>query len=381
MRTIVVGAGIVGTSVAHALLARGHDVTLVEGKGVAAGTTSTSYAWINSHKKHPESYHALNYEGLKHWTKTIAPEHPETVQLNGHVEFALDNEHRTTLTQRLERLQSLDYAARWITADEARQLRPVEIPDDALIGFFPWEGHAYPHLLCRLLIAQMQQNPSFSLIVDPATSVSRSEGRVRLQSGTELVADAVVLAVGNETTKLTATAGVELPMIPREVGGAAFGYLAYVQAPGHGLNGPLTSDHLNIRPNGEDALILQALDLDVSADPDKEVPPQIGEEFMRRLRTLLASDAAELDEMRVGHRVIPGDGLTVAGPATDAPDNPLWIAVTHSGVVLGPWLGEALAEEITTGKTNPLFEDFRPSRFSATAQIPAYAAPRKPGDQ
>lgn len=381
MKIIVVGAGIMGTSLAHALLKRGHEVVLIEAEGVASGTTSTSYAWINSHKKHPESYHALNFEGLRYWTRKVAPEHPDTVELNGHVEFALDQNHRETLTQRLERLRSLDYAAHWITAEEARQLTPVEIPDRALIGFFPWEGHSYPDLLARTRAEQMAQNPAFSLVIDQVVAVSRTEGQVELASGTELSGDVVVLAVGNATTELAATAGVPVPMVPREAGGAAFGYLAYLQAPQHGLRGPVTTDALNLRPDGDDGLILQALDLDITAAPDHPVDQQVGKTFMTRLGNLLPGVNAKLREVRVGYRVIPGDGLTVAGPATGEAENRLWIAVTHSGVVLGPWLGEALAEEIITGESNLLLEDFRPSRFAEDRTIPAYAAPRKPGDQ
>ncbi|WP_300343565.1 FAD-binding oxidoreductase [Nesterenkonia sp.] len=381
MKTIVVGAGIVGVSVAYSLLRRGHDVALVEAEDVAAGTTSTSYAWINSHKKHPKSYHALNYEGLKHWTHVVSAQHPETVMLHGHVEFAVEQEHRSTLEQRVERLQSLDYAARWITPAEAAERTPVHIPQDALVALFPWEGHAYPQLLAASRVAEMRRSPGFSLIIDPVVSVSRTEGKVSLLSGTELRGDVVVLAVGNSTTELAAEAGVRLPMVPKEVGGAAFGYLAYVRAPGHSLQGPITSDHLNFRPNGDDGLILQALDLDPTANPALVPEPQIGEELLRRLHALLPSAEAQLEEVRVGYRVIPGDGLTVAGPATGEPENRLWIAVTHSGVVLGPWLGEALAEEISTGQQNPLFEEFRPTRFASAEQLPAYAAPRKPGDQ
>lgn len=381
MKSIVVGAGIVGVSVAYSLLNRGHEVTLIEAEGIAAGTTSTSYAWVNSHKKHPESYHALNYEGLKHWTRVISAQQPETVTLHGHVEFAVDQEHQTTLRQRLERLQSLDYAARWLTPEEAAELTPVQIPQGALVALFPWEGHAYPQRLAASRVAEMRRSPDFSLIIDPVVTVSRTEGTVGLRSGTELRGDVVILAVGNSTTELAAEAGVRLPMVPKEVGGAAFGYLAYVQAPAHGLQGPVTSDRLNLRPDGEDGLILQALDLDSTADPTLRPETQIGEEFIRRLRALLPSVSAQLEEVRVGHRVIPGDGLTVAGPATEEPDNRLWITVTHSGVVLGPWLGEAVAEEISTDRANPLFDDFRPHRFASAEQVPAYAAPRNPGDQ
>lgn len=381
MRIITIGAGIVGTSLAYSLVNRGHEVTLVEANAVAAGTTSTTYAWINSHKKYPDSYHALNLNGLLHWKRVISSEQPEVVEFGGHVEFAVDQEHRNALAQRLVRLQKLSYPARWITLEEGRQRASVEIPEDAVVGFFPWEGHAYPDQLTQSRVQRMNENPAFTLILDAVVSVSRLDGRVELASGDTLSADVIVLATGAETSHLAATAGVSLPMIDREVGGATFGYLAYVNAPGHQLRGPVTTDRLNLRPNGKDGLILQALDMDNTANPREQPTPDVGRRFMTRLEELLPDRQAHLHEVRVGTRVIPGDGLTVAGAATDESENRLWVAVTHSGVVLGPWVGEALADEICNSEPNPLLEDFRPTRFSNAGRMPPYTAPRRPGDQ
>lgn len=383
MKTLVIGAGIVGVSVAYSLLRRGHAVTLIEAEGIAAGTTSTSYAWINSHKKHPDSYHVLNAEGVRHWADAITAEHPAAVEFNGHVEFASGADHRAGLARRMERLQGLRYPARWITPEQARELVPVRIPHDALVGFFAGEGHAYPRRLVSARVESMRRNPAFELLIDPVHSVSLHQGRVTMRSGTELAGDAVVLAAGHATERIAATAGITMPMVPAEPGGAAFGYLGYVEAPGHGLRGPVTSDRLNLRPDGADGLILQALDLDGTADPGREAPPGIGAEFMARLRLVMPEHPAQLTAVRVGHRVIPADGLTVAGPVSEDAGGRLWIAATHSGIVLGPWLGEVLAEEITTGARDPRLADFRPSRFagSGSGPVPGYAAPRKPGEQ
>lgn len=381
MKTLVIGAGIVGVSVAYSLLRRGHAVTLIEAEGIAAGTTSTSYAWINSHKKHPDSYHVLNDEGRRHWADVIAAEHPAAVEFNGHVEVASGAEHRADLARRVERLQSLRYPARWITPEQARELVPVRIPHEALVAFFPGEGHAYPRPLVSARVESMHRNPAFELLIDPVVSVSAHQGRVTTRSGKELEGDAVVLAAGHATSQIAATAGIAVPMVPAESGGAAFGYLGYAEMAGHGLRGPVTSDHLNLRPDGADGLILQALDLDGTADPDRDAPPGIGAQFMARLRHVMPEHPAHLKAVRVGHRVVPADGLTVAGPAIEDAHNRLWIAATHSGIVLGPWLGEVLAEEITAGARDPRLADFRPSRFAGPGAVAGYAAPRKPGDQ
>lgn len=387
MKVIVVGGGIVGTSLAHSLIRRNHEVLLVEAEDIGSGTTSTSYAWLNSHKKHPESYHAINSQGLQHWAETLVPARPDIGELNGHVEIAVDKEHRRTLSQRLERLHSLGYRAEWITPSEARGLVPLQIPEDSLVGHFPGEGHAYPQQLTKQLMEEMQQSFRFTLVREAAISVSPDTAALTLASRRVLDADVVALCTGNATTDLAATAGVQVPMVPRDVGGAAFGYLGYAQAPTHGLRGPVTTDLINLRPNGPDSLLLQSLDLDATADPASPVSEEVRIEMLQRAKALLPDQQVQLDDVRVGHRVIPGDGLTVAGPApTHRESEHLWISVTHSGIVLGPWLGETIAEEISGGAPHPLLEDFRPDRFhTRDAQVRpeegSYRAPRQPGDQ
>ena len=62
--TIVIGAGIVGASIAYHLARRGADVTIVDRVGAAAGATGKSFAWINAHHIESEAYHRLRYQSL-----------------------------------------------------------------------------------------------------------------------------------------------------------------------------------------------------------------------------------------------------------------------------------------------------------------------------
>ena len=40
-----------------------------------------------------------------------------------------------------------------------------------------------------------------------------------------------------------------------------------------------------------------------------------------------------------------------------------YLAVTHSGVTMSPFLGAAVADEIVHGRQRPELADFRPARF------------------
>src|SRR5207248_10672435 len=64
MRCIVIGAGIIGTTVALRLAQRGAAVTLLDQGLPGGGTTGTTFAWVNASAKEPRSYFDLNAAGM-----------------------------------------------------------------------------------------------------------------------------------------------------------------------------------------------------------------------------------------------------------------------------------------------------------------------------
>ena len=65
IKTIVIGAGVMGASVAYRLAQAGAAVTVLEATRIGGGTSGISFAWTNAHKKPPKPYHDLNVAGMK----------------------------------------------------------------------------------------------------------------------------------------------------------------------------------------------------------------------------------------------------------------------------------------------------------------------------
>ena len=61
---MVIGAGVLGASVAARLAKTGMHVTLLEADQPGRGTSRWSFAWVNSNDKGPRPYHDLNHAGL-----------------------------------------------------------------------------------------------------------------------------------------------------------------------------------------------------------------------------------------------------------------------------------------------------------------------------
>lgn len=387
-RIVVIGGGILGTSIALGLSQRGAQVAILEAETLGSGTTSTSYGWVNANGKEPDSYYAINRAGIQAHQVFSAEATQGTGWYygTGHVEMAADESHEADLRRRAETLSARGYQVEELTAEGARQLEPaLRVPHRCRLALhFPQEGHVYPLLymaetVTRLRAAGVQ-------IIEGARVAgfdSAATGTVvRTESGSSYPADQVVVAAGRWTQQVAQRAGGHVPLAGYTgPGDVTVGYLARTNVLPVKLARLLTTPWLNARPEGGGRLVIQALDLDASAEPGNvpAVDSEVAGEFLTRLDNILyGSSGARIDELLVGQRVMPADGKTIASPVPGV--NWMYAVATHSGVTLAPYLGQAVAGELF-GDTDPLLQDFRLSRFAEGAPVKPPRGPRKPGEQ
>lgn len=385
MDVVVIGAGVVGASIAARLAVRGATVTLVDKNWPGTGTSATSYAWVNSNGKQPRSYFDLNLGGV-HAHHELAAGGVEWLRATGHVEFAVDGAHQADLRARMRRMSDQGYAVEEVTPKRAQALLPdMNIPDDCgTIAFFPQEAYCFPLRYLAHMLAQATRAGATVNSQAEVTGLRRrgAGAEVALGDGSVLGADVVVSAVGKWTGEIADLAGVRIPMLRFSApGDVTVGYLLETDPLPVELDRVATSPWLNVRPAGGGRLLLQALDLDASADPHNvpSASSPLAVEFLTRLRAVMRNtEAATIRRVMVGERAMPADGHTVVGSLPDAPW--LYVVATHSGVTLAPLLGKAVADEIF-GTEEPLFADYRPHRFLSTEPISPPRRPRKPGEQ
>jgi glycine/D-amino acid oxidase-like deaminating enzyme len=91
--------------------------------------------------------------------------------------------------------------------------------------------------------------------------------------------------------------------------------------------------------------------------------PALAEAVIARIgQKLRGQPEVQLAQVKLGQRPVPMDGLPVVGAVPDAPG--IFVAVMHSGVTLGPLIGQLLAEEILQAKPSPLLSQFRATRYA-----------------
>ena len=370
MRVAVVGCGLIGAAVARELQRRGARTVVYEARRPGAGTSGTTFAWVNAHDKQPRAYHDLNVAGMEAHLELQAQASSKDRWLfpTGNLVWADDPAGVDRLSRRADRLVSWGYPVQVLTPDEALELEPVLRIGDRVdrVLLFPTEGHALPAvLLDRLLGEALQLGAELRCPARVERVTPTPNGiTLRLAGGSTDTVDVAVCCAGRLSTGVLASAGFPLPLVDHETPGSpALGLLAYTRPAPIRLGRLLTTPRLNVRPDGGGCLTLQALDLDATADPASPVDAAgpVGREFLRRLGDVLrGGDRVELEEVRVGQRVIPADGFTVAGYIDDGAR--LYVVTTHSGVTLAPLLGRMAAAEIVDGSVQDLLGPFRPQR-------------------
>jgi glycine/D-amino acid oxidase-like deaminating enzyme len=354
VRVVIVGAGVVGGSVAYRLAAGGADVALVDAGRPGSGTTARSFAWLNGNDKQPTAYGQLNAEGIAAHHR-LAADLGRSPWLHPTGNLMVTRDDPDPLEARVARLRALDYPAELVDVARAAALEPaVDFAGARAIAWFPAEAWAHGPTLATVLAEAAAERGAR---VMAGASVVGLDGRgVALASGERLEADAVVLAAGRFTDRLGALAGLHVPLRPTS------GLLAVTSPVVGGPSRVVYTPELHFRPDGGGRYVLQADDGDrsVSADSPEEPAqlPMCGVLLERARRYVPALGAARVESARVGTRPMPVDGLPIVGPAVAG----LYVVVTHSGMTLGPLLGELAAAELLGAEADARLAPYRPRR-------------------
>src|SRR5580704_7436207 len=191
IRTIVIGAGVMGASVAYRLAQAGATVTVLEATRIGGGTSGISYAWTNAHPKPPKPYHDLNVAGMKAHA-ALREEFGATPWWHGGGSLEWEAESgRAAQRENIEQLLAWGYAAEWIDRNQVLELEPDIDPatiGDAPVAYFPEEGWLDPVVYAHAMLSAARRRHGAKIIcgarvTDLMITADRVRG-VRLADGT-----------------------------------------------------------------------------------------------------------------------------------------------------------------------------------------------------
>jgi sarcosine oxidase, subunit beta len=349
---IVVGAGVVGASVAFHLTERGVETLVVDREGPAAGSTARSGALVRAH--YPTALEAdLAWESLTEYFE------PWGERVGGGCGFTRTGFAYLVGEDRIEALRhnvslqrSVGVETELVGPEELREIDPALDTDGvALAAYEPRGGYADPTATAvgflraaEALGARFEQRLVTGLRVrdDKATGVETENG--------PLDAPAVVLAAGAWSVPLAAGVGLELPVQPARVQVSLF-ERSYTLATHLTFIDSVLSFYA--RPAAEHATLVGLRDRFSPLDDPDEWDPEPDPELPGAAANLLGQRVPGLRDApyrsgRAGVLDMTPDGRPVLGP--EGPEG-LYLAVGWSGTGFkkAPAVGAQLAAWILEG--------------------------------
>ncbi|CAI1624926.1 Monomeric sarcosine oxidase [Serratia quinivorans] len=343
---IVIGAGIMGASIAYHLASRGIKVTVIDKDQPSSGATGSSFGWIHTTVSDDAPDAFLRRASVADW-KRLEKEIPELwVNWTG----ALSYDDESLKSQPEENL---------LQQPEISQLEPAFNNPPQRAYYAVYDGavdpidatHALLEKACSLGVTLKSQTPVIGFL----RNGNRVSG-IQTPEGV-LNADSVILACGTGITPLLATLGIPLPIL------ASPAILLRFGTEKHLINTLISGHDVEARHarNGD---ILAAEDFPLSGNTDN-----VATETLAAIKTGLNGAASlHLRSQSVGQRPVPKDGCPVIGFIDEVPG--VYVAVMHPAVTCAATLGRMVSEELISGNNPEIPAIYHPGRLISDAKQP-----------
>lgn len=359
---LVVGAGVIGASVAWHLAKSGAKVTLLEQHTPAGKASSNSFGWINATAAESNSYYELRAQGIADYRKLLV-EHGGKAALQNAIRFEGSFWWETPgseLDDLYTRLHNYGHSVRQIDRDEFSALEPnVANPPESCL-YAEQDGAAEGAELTRFFIGEAARQGAAVLTGVEFESLLLDNGKTvgALTSHGEFEAEHVVLATGSATETLCKSAGLNLPMDNRR------GLIVHTTPVRPVVSSVINAEDIHFRQSADGHIVMGEIfsggTLSATAG---QTPEQFAEVLLARLQNRLPDvEGLSIERVHLGVRPVPLDGYPVAGMSVSLPG--VYVVTTHSGITLAPLLGRLVSHEILTGERSLLLSPFHPDRFS-----------------
>jgi len=364
-RILIVGGGVIGTSIAWHLARRGAAVTLLEQRGLASAASGSSAGGVRQQGRDLREL-PLAIASIARW-KDLEAELAADIHYRreGHIQVTEREDDIPRMREAIARQQEVGLDIQLVEGDDLRVLVPGITPNAVAGTYTASDGHANPILTTHAFAAAAARHGARIVLDTTVTGIVRSGGQitgVETSSG-PFACDWLVLAAGAWSTGLARTLDVDLPISPMglQMMATTTMPLALAQVVG-ALN-----RHLSLKqiPSGN-----YVIGGGWPGDPDLETNLATP-----RLESILGSmdhssaifpalRGAKLERVWVGIEGETIDQVPILGPVPGIANLSLATGFTGHGFALSPIVGQLLSELILDGTPSIPIDALTFSRFA-----------------
>lgn len=366
---VVIGGGIIGSSIAYRLAGEGKSVTVFERDSIGNNASGYALGLLNPTNE------TGNIESLNHLSFTMHKEMLGVIQEESgvdaqvltmpHLELALDESEIPYLKSEVDRINEFsEFKSTWLEPDEIRKIEP-RITDELYGGTLVEDIIILDSYKLTLATAQAAESHGVEVVLGEVTGIIYKNGRavgVNLRDG-QIDCDAVVLALGPWSGTSSLWLDIDVPIVPQK------GEIIRVE----GLNPPL-GVHFHGNTLGSSCSVVQKADgatwlaatskdgtgFDVT--PSSEASESLS---LRGMRMFPELESHQLLLHTACMRPVTPDGDPILGKVPGKDGVFIATGTGGKGILMGPVIGKAIADLVMNGETDLKIGQFGLARFAA----------------
>lgn len=354
---VIIGAGIMGSSLAYFLAKRGKEVVVVEKNEICSGTSSSTAAWLWPSDKRPECYGKLCKDAYDIYMG-LEEELGESFEMRicGSLDPAKTDEDLENLKDQCDYDNMLGYKARMLSPEEVKKEEPLF--EDGVKGalLVETDGHINPFLLVNAYIQAAKklgaevntftEVEGFNMTGDHIDEVVTNKGNIK--------ANLVICAAGIYSRKIGDMLGLDAHVFPER------GFTLVSEKLPKVLNHVVLGARQTVAGNVVFGFVADKVDKDCL---DRNM-------YIRGLNWAAKEACSSLPGLQnvniirsyTGIRCKPDDKLPILGP-TEKIDN-FWFHLMHSAFAGNPGASDKVAQVICGEAGLEIIDDFRYTRFN-----------------
>ena len=373
---LIIGGGVIGSSIAYHLSKRKIGVVLLEKGDLASGASSACDGLIFLQSKKPGVHLELALESKKRFDH-LGEELDFDIEYKNHGGMVVIENEQELQAMKLfvEKQQKIGLDVSLLDTDQARKMEPSLSEKNLGSTFSPLDGQVNPILLTFAFISAAKKLGAEVLTHIEITGIELKSGKVRsiITAKGEIETDTIVNATGAYAARIGKLIDLDIPIKPRR--GQILVTEAAPQILGRGL---LSAGYIAAK---FDPALAETQGVGISMDQTSSGNLLLGStrEFVgfdkrttyEGINSILRNTSRIIPQLKnmhiirsfAGLRPYTPDGLPILGKVQGIEGFIMAAGHEGDGMALSPITGELIAELIDTGETSISLDHFRLERF------------------